>query len=148
MNPKDGTSRNGILVFVRFVEDAKRLAANVDSCEYICGDMDGKERDRILQDFASGKIKVLVNSNILVQGYDRPDLDTVVLASPTMSLARHYQEIGRVLRPHPSKEYGWVIDLVGNVKRFGEVSDLRLLQDEKGHWNVFGKEKQLTNVIL
>lgn len=56
---------------------------------------------------------------------------------------------GRAIRPHPSKKEAWLVDLCGNIERFGEVSDLRLLQDEKGRWNVYGKgNRQLTNVIL
>ena len=59
-------------------------------------------------------------------GFDYPELDTVVMARPTMSLAMWYQIVGRAIRPHPSKECGWIVDLCGNIKRFGEVSDLRL----------------------
>lgn len=44
-----------------------------------------------------------------------------------MSLALWYQIVGRAIRPHPSKEAGWIVDLCGNKKRFGEVKDLRLV---------------------
>ena len=148
LNPKSGIKRNGILVFTRFVKEAQMLANNVEGCAFICGDMTKANRERILKEFEEGKIKVLANANVLVVGYDRPDLDTVVLAAPTLSLARYYQEIGRAIRPHPSKECGWVVDLVGNVKRFGEVKDLRLVDDGNGKWAVWSKDRKLTNVYL
>lgn len=148
LNPKSGIKRNGILVFTRFVKEAQMLANNVEGCAFISGDMTKANRERILKEFEEGKIKVLANANVLVVGYDRPDLDTVVLAAPTLSLARYYQEIGRAIRPHPSKECGWVVDLVGNVKRFGEVKDLRLVDDGNGKWAVWSKDRQLTNVYL
>lgn len=146
MNPKNGIKRNGILVFTRFVKEAQMLANNIEGCEFISGDMTKANRERILKDFEDGKIKVLANANVLVVGYDRPDLDTVVLAAPTLSLARYYQEVGRAIRPHPSKECGWIVDLAGNINRFGEVSDLKLNRDINGKWAVYSKGRQLTNV--
>lgn len=146
MNPKNGIKCNGILVFTRFVKEAQMLANNIEKCAYISGDMTKTDRERILKEFEEGKIKVLANANVLVVGYDRPDLDTVVLASPTLSLARYYQEVGRAIRPHPSKECGWIVDLAGNINRFGEVSDLKLHDSGNGKWAVYSKGRQLTNV--
>ena len=62
------------------------------------------------------------------------------------SLAMWYQIVGRAIRPHPSKECGWIVDLCGNIKRFGEVSDLRLFDSGNGKWAVFSNGRQLTNV--
>lgn len=102
----------------------------------------------VLEDFKAGRIKVVANAGVLICGFDYPELDTVVLASPTMSLAQYYQKVGRVIRPHPQKEYGWVIDLAGNIKRFGEVKDLRLVDGGNGKWAVYSNSKQLTNVYF
>lgn len=148
LNPKSGIKRNGILVFTRFVKDSRMLANNIDGCQFISGDMTRSNRERILKEFEEGKIKVLANAGVLIVGYDRPDLDTVVIAAPTLSLARYYQEVGRAIRTHPSKEEGWIVDLCGNIKRFGEVKDLRLVNGGDGKWAVFSKERRLTNVWL
>lgn len=106
------------------------------------------EREEIIRRFKSGEIKVVANAGALICGFDYPELDTVVMARPTMSLALYYQAIGRAIRPHPSKREAWYIDLCGNVERFGEVSDLKLAKNRHGDWNVFSNGKQLTNVIL
>lgn len=37
-------------------------------------------------------------------------------------------------------------DLCGNIKRFGEVKDLRLVDGGNGKWAVYSKGRQLTNV--
>ena len=89
---------------------------------------------------------VVANVGVLTTGFDYPELDTVVMARPTMSLAMWYQIVGRAIRPHPSKECGWIVDLCGNIKRFGEVSDLRLFDSGNGKWAVFSNGRQLTNV--
>lgn len=145
LSPKDGNKRNGILVFTRFVEDAKHLASNVEGGAYISGDMTKSNREKILKDFEERKIKVLANAGVLIVGYDRPDLDTIVLATPTLSLARYYQEIGRAIRLHPSKKEGWVIDLCGTFNRFGRVEELKLAKTSKNRWCVATNGKILTN---
>ncbi len=66
-----------------------------------------------------------------------------------MSLALYYQMVGRAIRPHQSKQSGWIIDLAGNVKRFGEVKDLNLVDPSgRGLWQVSSRGKQLTNVAF
>ena len=148
LNPKSGVNRNGILVFTRFVKEAKELANKIEGCAYISGDMSKSSRERILKEFEEKKIKVLANAGVLIVGYDRPDLDTIVLATPTLSLARYYQEIGRAIRLHPTKSESWIVDLCGNYKRFGKVEDLRLCKSKKGKWYVMNNCRILTNIVL
>ena len=38
------------------------------------------------------------------------------------------------------------LDLCGNIKRFGEVKDLRLVDGGNGKWAVYSNNRQLTNV--
>lgn len=53
---------------------------------------------------------------------------------------------GHTLVFQPSKETGWVVDLCGNIKRFGKVEDLHLHNSGNGKWAVYSKGRQLTNV--
>lgn len=146
MNPKAGGKRKGILVFTRFLKEAERLTMSIPGCAIVSGDTPKKEREHILEAFKAGEIPVVANVGVLTTGFDYPELDTVVMARPTMSLAMWYQIVGRAIRPHPSKECGWIVDLCGNIKRFGEVSDLRLFDSGNGKWAVYSKGRQLTNV--
>lgn len=147
-NQKTGIRRNGILVFTRFVEEAMELALQIDSCAVVSGDTPKKEREEILRRFKAGEIRVVVNAQTLTTGFDYPELDTVVMARPTMSLSLYYQIVGRAIRPHPSKREAWFVDLCGNVERFGEVSSLKLKKNAYGDWNMYSGDKQLTNVTL
>ena len=148
MNPKSGIKRKGILVFTRFLKEAERLTRSIPGTAIVSGDTPKKERERILEAFKSGEIPVVANVGVLTTGFDYPELDTIVMARPTMSLALWYQIVGRVIRPHPSKEAGWIVDLAGNLKRFGKVEDLRLVDGGNNKWSVWNKDKQLTNVYL
>lgn len=150
LNPKDATKRNGILVFTRFVQESENLVRNLKMngirAEFVTGETPKKEREKILEDFKAKKIQVVANASVLVTGFDYPALDTIILASPTKSLARYYQQVGRIIRPYPNKK-GWVIDMVGNFKRFGSVADLKI-NNPNGKWEVSSKGKRLTNTPL
>ena len=148
MNPKSGVKRKGILVFTRFLKEAERLTWSIPGAVIVSGDTPKKEREHILEAFKAGEIPVVANVGVLVCGFDYPELDTVVIARPTMSLALYYQIVGRAIRPHPNKKEGWIVDLAGNLKRFGEVKDLRLVNGGNGKWAVWSKGRQLTNVWL
>ena len=97
--------------------------------------------------FKQKKISVVANVGVLTTGFDFPELSTVVLARPTMSLALYYQMCGRAIRPYKDK-VSWVVDLCGNYKRFGRVDELMMRQTKPGIWAVFSGYRQLTNVYF
>ena len=149
MNPKSGVKRKGILVFTRFLKEAENLTRSIPGCAIVSGSTPAKEREYILEAFKRGDIPVVANVGVLTTGFDYPELDTIVMARPTMSLALWYQIVGRAIRPHPSKSEGWIVDLCGNIKRFGEVKDLKLEDPAgRGLWQVSSNGRQLTNVYF
>lgn len=153
LSPKDGTKRKGILVFTRFTREAGRLvsllAANGVKAATVSADTPPKERAAMINAFKDGRISVVVNVSVLVKGFDYPELDTIIMARPTKSLAVYYQAVGRVLRPSPSKR-AWVIDLSGSYRRFGRVSDLKIDVERPNTelWAVFSKGRKLTNLKI
>ena len=153
LKPKNGIPRKGVLVFTRFVEEAENLVGKLKikgvSAAIVTGATPKVEREKLLNDFKSGKIKVVANVGVLVVGFDFPALDTVILARPTKSLAWYYQAVGRCIRPFKDKD-AWVIDLAGNYKRFGKVSDLKIDVEKPNSqlWCVKSNGKILTNRIF
>lgn len=138
--------RKNVLVFTRFVEEAQHLANNVPGCALVSAVTPAKERAAIIANFRSGVTKVIANVGILQVGFDYPELESVIIGRPTMSLALMYQMIGRCMRPHPAKVSSWVVDLCDNIPQFGHVEDLQLVCGEKGLWHVQSRGRQLTNV--
>ena len=140
--------RSSILVFTRFIDEANHIARTFSDCAaVVSSDTSKTDRENILRLFKNKQIKVVANVGVLTTGFDFPELATVVLARPTMSLALYYQMCGRAIRPFPGK-VSWVVDLCGNYKRFGRVDDLELRQTKPGIWAVFTGAKQLTNVYF
>lgn len=151
LHPKNGVKRKGILVFTKFIDESVRLSQEVDGVAVLTGETPKAERERIIDEFKSGKIKVLSNVGVLTTGFDYPELDTVVMARPTMSLALYYQVVGRAIRPFEDKE-GWFVDLCENIRRFGRVDDLFMTENRPGEYVVNGivngERKALTNVYF
>ena len=137
--------RRNALIFTKRVEEAEYVARNIQGCAVVSAETPAAERDRIIKGFRSGRIRAVANVGILTTGFDYPELDTVVLARPTMSLALYYQMIGRCVRPHPSKAKAMVVDMCGNLGQFGKVEDMVLSPDGKG-WHIVSNGKVLTNV--
>lgn len=137
-------NRKGVLVFTRFLEESHYLASRIPGAVVVSAETPDAERDRILKEFKAGIIKVVCNVGVLTTGFDYPELDTVVLARPTMSLALYYQMVGRCVRPHPGKAHAMVVDMVGLQEQFGKVEDLRI-ERRNGLWVATSNGKQLTN---
>ena len=62
-----------------------------------------KERQAILQDFASGELGVLVTSRVLNEGVDIPAAEVAIVLSGTGTVREHVQRLGRILRPSKDK---------------------------------------------
>lgn len=141
--------RKSILVFTPFTKQAFAIAKFLpDVSAVVTGETPKDERARIIADFKEGRTKVVLNVAVLGIGFDHPALDTVILGAPTMSLSRYYQQIGRGLRPHPSKKSTFILDMVGTSKMFGKVEDFRVTKDFKGRYVVKSGHRQLTNAIV
>lgn len=99
------------------------------------------ERQRIVTDFRSGKIRILSNVDLIGEGFDVPDCDTVILLRPTLSLSLYIQQSMRCLRPAEDKR-AIIYDLVGNCYRHGlptEPREWSLTKDNKVR-NASGEE--------
>lgn len=137
--------RRHCLVFVPSVEEAERVAAEYPGAVALSAKTTKKERERIIAEFRAGGIRVLVNVNVLATGFDYTGIDCIILASSTTSIARYYQIVGRGVRIDPAKQDCLVIDIGGNVARFGHIEDIRFEYD--GIWRMYGTGGRLLSGI-
>lgn len=142
--------RSNLLVFCSLIEEAKKVMRGVPGSAIVTGDTDKREREAILTGFKRGKIRCVINVGVLTTGFDYPELEAVLIARSTMSLALYYQIVGRVMRPFTyadgSKKTGWVVDLGGNVKFFGKIETMKIVQNQQGLYVIKNNGRQLTNV--
>lgn len=149
LHPNDGSTRNGVLVFTRFVAESQHLVDKLLSkgirAAIVTGDTPKKERERIVSEFKSRRIRVVANAGVFSTGFDYPELDTIIMARPTNSLALWYQCVGRAIRPFDGK-VGWVLDMCGTYRKFGAVSDLTIeCPPNTQKWAIISRGRQLTN---
>lgn len=140
--------RKNLLVFCSLIEEANEVSAGVDGSVVITGETPADLRAQILKQFKANIIKCVINVGVLTTGFDYPELECVLIARSTMSLALYYQIVGRVMRPHPDKISGWVVDLGGNVKFFGKIETMKIEKDEKGLFHIRNNGRQLTDIAF
>jgi DNA repair protein RadD len=88
-------------------------------------DNDDFKRDAI-EDFAKPDTDIhgLIATDILTRGFDVPDVLIGVSARPfSKSFSSHVQQMGRVMRSHPGKEFALWLDHSGNYLRFRDEWD-------------------------
>ncbi|MGH2844044.1 MAG: DEAD/DEAH box helicase, partial [Solirubrobacteraceae bacterium] len=78
----------------------------------VSGETPKRELAGILADYEAGKIDVLVNAQLLAEGWNSPRATICMHLAPTASKRVYQQRVGRVTRRHPGKEAGVVIDFV------------------------------------
>lgn len=99
---------------------------------HIDGTTPKTERDEIINNFRSGKIKVLSNVDIVGEGFNVPDCSTVILVRPTRSLSLYIQQSMRGMRYREGKT-SIIIDHVQNYKIHG-------LPDTPRKWSLVSKK--------
>ena len=144
--------RKNLLIFSTLIEEAVKTAHLIPGSVVITGQTDKRQREKILADFKANKIKCLINVGVLTTGFDYPALECMLLARSTMSLSLYYQMVGRVMRPFTNedgtKKEGWIVDLGGNIEKFGRIETMEIKQDSKGLFSIWNNGRQLTNVVF
>jgi ribonuclease E len=78
----------------------------------VSGETPKRELTRILAGYERGEIDVLVNAQLLAEGWNSPRATVCMHLAPTASRRVYQQRVGRVTRRHPGKEAGIVVDFV------------------------------------
>lgn len=116
------------VVYTYSVESAHHIATEFNDAGISARSVDGTTprdiRDSIVDMFKNQKLKILVNVNLFTEGVDLPNVDCVIMARPTASLALYLQFSMRCLNPRPGKT-AIIIDHANNFKTFGYPDDDR-----------------------
>ncbi len=80
--------------------------------------------------YERGEINVLINAMLLAEGWNSPRATVCMHLAPTASRRVYQQRIGRIMRMHPRKEAGIVVDFVPKAATHNErVVSLHSLLD-------------------
>jgi len=114
------------------------LTDHYDSISYVLGDENSRGIDR--EEFFSIEKalvrSILINVQVLSEGYDDPRINTVVMAAPTNSKLVYMQALGRAIRhdPEDSSKHAYVVEVedrlpniryrIDNRWLFSDMSDV------------------------
>jgi ribonuclease E len=112
------TRFNGVpgVVYAAGVRHAYNLAeafrAEEIKAQAVSGETPKRELAEILARYERGDIDVLINAQLLAEGWNSPRATVCMHLAPTASKRIYQQRVGRVTRRHPGKEAGLVVDFV------------------------------------
>ncbi|MCD8302570.1 MAG: DUF3820 family protein [Prevotellaceae bacterium] len=137
--------RRHVLAFAPSVADAIGLAERYPDSGVVWGEQPKQERADTIAAFRAGRLRVLFNVRVLSTGFDYTGIDCIILGISMTSIALYYQIIGRATRIDPAKRDALVVDIGGNVERFGRVEDITY--ERGGMWRMFGTGGRLLSGI-
>jgi len=115
------------------IDLAEQFKMNGINCVAVSSDEElTPNRSENIQRYKEGKIQVITNVSILVAGFDAPDTGCAIMASPTKSLTKYLQSVGRIARLKSSsyvEKFGQqaiVMDIVDVTSRHSLVNSWEL----------------------
>jgi ribonuclease E len=104
------------IVYAAGVEHAYNLAKEFRAvglkAEAVSGRTPPVQLAETLAAYERGEINILINAMLLAEGWNSPRATVVMHLAPTASRRVYQQRIGRIMRMHPRKEAGVVVDFV------------------------------------
>jgi len=123
----EGQERSRWLIFASGVEHAEHVTEILKEkgipVEVVHSKTGDDRRDLALVAFREGRLRALVNNNVLTTGIDVPGIDLIGVLRPTQSAGLWVQMLGRGTRPCVGKNDCMVLDFAGNTKRLGPIND-------------------------
>src|SRR5437867_5167330 len=122
------------IVYAAGVEHAYNLAKEFRAAGLKAQAVSGKtppvQLAETLAAYERGEINILINAMLLAEGWNSPRATVVMHLAPTASKRVYQQRIGRIMRTHPRKEAGVVVDFVPKAATHSErVVSLHSLLD-------------------
>jgi superfamily II DNA or RNA helicase len=122
------------VVYAAGVEHAYNLATAFRAAgikaEAVSGRTPPVKLAEILAAYERGEIDVLINAMLLAEGWNSPRATVIMHLAPTASKRVYQQRIGRIMRIHPRKEAGVVVDFTPKAATHNErVVSLHSLLD-------------------
>ncbi len=104
------------IVYAAGVEHAYHLAQEFRAAglkaEAVSGRTPPVRLAETLAAYERGEINILINAMLLAEGWNSPRATVCMHLAPTASRRVYQQRIGRIMRTHPRKEAGIVVDFV------------------------------------
>ncbi len=108
------------------------------------GDLDQRERDQVLVQFANRSCSVLVATDVAARGLDIAQLEAVINVDITPDIEVHTHRVGRTGR---GDEVGWAFSLA-SVDEMGRVGRIDEMQGQASVWHALSELTPASNQPL
>lgn len=151
---KENIGTRKTIGFTSSIQHAKNLSKLCNdqgiNTDVISNNMHKQKRQNILERYTKGDTQMLLNSNLLIEGFDHPETSCVALLRKQSHKSAMLQMIGRGLRYHPSIKDCLVLDFGESLKTHGtlELTGNLLFQDKKQKQTLEKPKKQIQNTTI
>lgn len=125
------------VVFMPLVAISQSFCELLNTKGFRAIEVNGQSKDRKerLQAFEDGKYNVIVNSMLLVEGWDCPSVDCLVNLRPTKSRALYTQIVGRILRlsPETGKKDALILDFLWMTQKLSLCRPSCIVAKDEAH---------------
>ena len=136
------------LAFCNTKQQCKDLLATLQAQGYqalaLYGELEQRERDQVLVQFANRSCSVLVATDVAARGLDISQLEMVINVDVTPDSEIHIHRIGRTGR---ADEDGWAISLA-SMDEMGSVGKIEQLQKAESKWHKLSELTSASNEPL
>ena len=114
-----GKAHHQIIAVACGIEHAKQIMSLYQQyglrADYVASDRPHKETEKTIIDFKKGILDVIVNVDMLAEGFDHPNISIAAIFRPFRTLAPYAQFIGRSLRKIQGEDINNSIDNIAHV---------------------------------
>ncbi|MEG0198145.1 MAG: DEAD/DEAH box helicase family protein [Acinetobacter sp.] len=124
VNRANAVDAEGVLIFGATIDHCQEIMASLPAYNsaLLTGSTPKLERERIIKDYKSKKIRFLVSIIITTRGFNAPHTKAVAVLRATQSARLLIQMAGRAIRLYNGKDKAYFWDYAGNYERFAGKS--------------------------
>ena len=127
--------RKKVLVFTAGIAHCesvyKEFLNHTNEVDYVHSKRTATENETSIDNFKSGRIKYLLNVDVLTTGFNEKAIDCIAIMRATMSPGLYSQIVGRGLRIAEGKIDCLVLDYGGNILRHGPIDKIEISMNQQ-----------------
>jgi superfamily II DNA or RNA helicase len=104
-----------VLILTKYIDQGQAIGKLLPDAEFIWHEVSVADRNKAIERFEKGELKILIASRILDEGIDIKNFKVLIIASAGISFIKTIQRLGRGLRVTEDKKNITVYDFMDNT---------------------------------